>query len=105
MAKKQADRRPDEKPAKQNPAGPEVMKDADRTITESGERGEGFGRRPEGAPNDKPRPGRDDKGIFEGDRSDRESGRPIQLDDDDADDERGGGQSQEGSREGERTRR
>ena len=85
MAKKQADRRPDEKPARPNPARPDVIKDADRAIAEGGESRKGLGR-PEGNASERPlpRPGRDDKGIFDGDRSDRDSGRPIQLDDDDA---------------------
>ena len=83
MAKKQADQRPNEKPAKPNPGEPDSMKNTDRGISESNESRKGFGR-PEGAPIDKPlpQPGRDDKGIFEGDRSDRDSGRPVQLDDD-----------------------
>jgi len=53
MAKKQADRRTDEKPARPNPAGPDVIKDADRGIAEGGESRKGLGR-PEGAPIDKP---------------------------------------------------
>jgi hypothetical protein len=32
----------------------------------------------------KPGPGRDDQDIFDSDRSDRESGRPIQLEDEDS---------------------
>jgi len=104
MAKKQADRRPDEKPARPNPARPDVIKDTDRGIAKGGESRKGLGR-PEGAPIERPlpRPGRDDKGVFDGDRSDRDSGRPIQLDDDDAEPAMDGGH--EGHPEGEKTRR
>ncbi len=106
MAKKQADRRTDEKPAKPNPAEPDVTRDATRGMTEGADIDKGF-KKPDGAPIDKrlPKPGREDRGIFEGDRSDRESGRPIQLDDDDAEPAVDGGRTHEGYRESEKTRR
>jgi hypothetical protein len=109
MPKKQVDRRPDENPAKQNPARPEVSKpDALRRMGEEPDVRKGFGK-PEGVPIDKqmPKPGgrRDAQDIFDGDRSDRESGRPIQLDDDESEPAIGAGRSHEGSQEGERTPR
>jgi hypothetical protein len=113
MNKKQADRRPDHKPAEQgqgqyDPSKPE----SGRRMPEVPEGGKRFGQ-PGGHPIDKqaPKPGTRAKGkdILDGDRSDRESGRPIQLGDDDerqtfssgqpgsADAERGlGGRPQDG---------
>ena len=82
MAKKQADRRPDEKPAKPNPARPDATKDPGRRQAEGVDSRTGY-RKSGGEPEQRSRPGRDDKDFFGGDRSDRESGRPIQLDEDD----------------------
>ena len=98
MDKKQTDRRPDEKPATQNPGRPDVTKPdaARRPPGDSAER-KGFPK-PEGNPIDKqmPKPGGGSGGkdIFESERSDRESGRPVQLEDDN---EPEGGRPQEGS--------
>jgi hypothetical protein len=108
MARKQVDRRPGEKPAKQNPAGLDGAKpDAVRRMAEGGAR-KGLGK-PEGAPMDRPLPRRDaereDRDLFDRDRSDRESGRPVQLEDDEAEPALGGGRGQEGFREGEKTQR
>lgn len=81
MDKKQANRRPDEKPAEQGKGRFESSK------PEGGKR---LGQ-PEGLPVDKPtndkpaaKPGAwsGGKNILDGDRSDRDSGRPIQLEDD-----------------------
>ena len=115
MNKKQFDRRPDEKPAEQG------------TGTQHDPITRRPGEHPEGHPIDEPTPkpgtrlGR--KEILEGERSDRASGRPVQLEDDEerqtvppgqpgrADSEPGlGGRPQEGrqdrrSREGEPTER
>jgi len=87
MNKKQADRRPDEKPAEQgsgkyDPSKPE----SGRRMPEVSEASKEFGE-PKGHPIDKQAPklgarGRD-KDILDGERSDRESGRPVQLEDDD----------------------
>ena len=109
MARKQVDRRPDEKPAKQQPAGPDATKpDAARRMTEGGEFRKGLGK-PGGTPIDrtlpKPGPGREDKNIFDQDRSDRESGRPSQLEDDEPEPALGGERGQKGFREGDRTQR
>ena len=109
MARKQVDRRSGEKPAKQNPAGPDGTKpDAVRRIAEGGEARKGLGK-PEGAPMDRPLPRRDaerdDRDLFDRDRSDRGSGRPVQLEDDEAEPGLGGGRGQEGFREGEKTQR
>ena len=108
MARKQVDRRPGEKPAKQNPAGPDGTKpDAVRRMAEGDEARKGLGK-PEGTPMDRPLPKRDANGgrdLFDRDRSDRESGRPIQLEDDEAEPALGGGRGQEGFREGEKTQR
>lgn len=87
MNRKQADRRPDQKPDQQgqgkyDPGKPE----SGRRMPEVSEGSKGFGQ-PEGHPIGKPAPkpgtrvGRKD--ILDGDRSDRESGRPVQLEDDD----------------------
>jgi hypothetical protein len=87
MDKKQADRGPDEKSAEQgrgkyDPSKPE----SGRRMPEVPEGGKRFGQ-PEGHPIDKqiPRPGNRSGGkdILEGDWSDRESGRPVQLGEDD----------------------
>jgi hypothetical protein len=109
MARKQVDRRPGEKPGKQNPAGPDGAKpDAVRRMAEGGEARKGLGK-PEGTPIDRPLPKRDaereDRDLFDRDRSDRESGRPVQLEDDEAEPALGGGRGQEGFREGEKTQR
>jgi hypothetical protein len=103
MAREQVDRRPDEKPAKQNPAGPEgANPDAVRRMAEGGEARKGLGT-PEGAPTDRSLPNRGseraDRDPFDRDRSDRESGRPVQLEDE-AEPELGGGRGQEGFHEG-----
>jgi hypothetical protein len=108
MARKQVDRRPDEKPAKQNPAGPDGTRpDAVRRVAEGGEARKGLGE-PEGTI-DRPLPKRgaerEDGNLFDRDRSDRESGRPIQLEEDEAEPALGGGRGQEGFREGEKTQR
>jgi hypothetical protein len=83
MARKQVDRRPEEKPATQHPAGQDRTKpDAARRVADGGDRRKDFGK-PQ-APIDRqlPKPGgQEDKDIFDQDRSDRESGRPIQLED------------------------
>jgi hypothetical protein len=82
MNKKQADRRPDDKPAEQGQGKPVP----ERRMPEVPEGGKRFGQ-PEGRPIDKqaPKPGMRSGGkdTLEGDRSDRESGRPVQLEDDD----------------------
>jgi hypothetical protein len=78
MGKRQDGRRPVDKPAGQG-SGPSRPDRPDRG-------GKGFGK-PEGHPIDKqmPDPGTraGGKDILESERSDRESGRPVQLDDDD----------------------
>ena len=105
MARKQVDRRPGEKPAKQNPAGPDGTKpDAVRPMAEGNEARKGLGK-PAGTPMDRPLPKREDRDLFDQDRSDRESGRPIQLEDDGAEAALGGGRGQEGFREREKTQR
>jgi len=109
MARKQVDRRPGEKPAKQSPAGLDGAKpDAVRRMAEGGEARKGLGK-PEGAPMDRPLPKRDsereDRDLFDRDRSDRESGRPVQLEDDEAEPALGGGRGQEGFPEGGKTQR
>jgi hypothetical protein len=109
MARKQVDRRPGEKPVKQSPAELDGAKpDAVRRMAEGGEARKGLGQ-PEGAPMDRPLPKRDserdDRDLFDRDRSDRESGRPVQLEDDEAEPARGGGRGLEGFREGEKTQR
>jgi hypothetical protein len=104
MARKQVDRRPDQKPAKQKPAGP----DGTKPDAEGGEARKGLGK-PEGTPIDRPLPKpdaeRQDRDLFDRDRSDRESGRPIQLEDDETEPAVGGGRGQEGFRGGEKTQR
>ena len=85
MSKKPADRRPDE-----NPTGPGAgayapgNPERDRMPDDVRER-KGF-EKPAGRPIDKqlPTPGAGGKGkdFFEGERSDRESGRPVQLEGD-----------------------
>jgi hypothetical protein len=92
MDKKQAHRRPDEKPAEQGKGRFETRKpESEPRMPEFPEGGKRFGQ-PEGLPGDKPtidrqapKPGARSGGteILEGDRSDRDSGRPIQLEDDD----------------------
>jgi hypothetical protein len=105
MAWKQVDRRPGEKPAKQNPAGPDGTKpDAVRRMAEGDEARKGLGK-PEGTPMDRPLPKRGDRDLFDPDRSDRESGRPIQLEDDEVEPALGGGRGQEGFRERDKTQR
>jgi hypothetical protein len=105
MARKQVDRRPGEKPAKQNPAGPDGTKpDAVRRMAEGDEARKGLGK-PEGTPMDRPLPKREGRDLFDQDRSDRESGRPIQLEDDEAEPALGGGRGQEGFRAGEKRQR
>jgi hypothetical protein len=89
MRKEQLDRQPDERPAEQevgrhDPNRPEPGRKApdlpkkDKAYRKPGEH-------PEGHPIDKttpkPEPRFGDKEIFEGDRSDRASGRPVQLED------------------------
>jgi hypothetical protein len=85
MSKKQADRRPDQKPADQgsdsryDPSKPEYGRKMPEVPEDKG--------RPEGGPIDKPFPKPEtrggDKDFLEGERSDRQSGRPIQLEEDD----------------------
>jgi hypothetical protein len=109
MARKQVDRRPGEKPAKQSPVALDGAKpDAVRRMGEGGEARRGL-EKPEGAPMDRPLPKRDsereDRDLFDRDRSDRESGRPVQLENDEAEPALGGGRGQEGFREGEKTQR
>jgi hypothetical protein len=88
MDKKRADRRPGEKPAEQRQGKYEPRKpESEPRMPETAEGNKRFGQ-PEGYPSDKqaPKPGArgGEKGILDGgDRSDRESGRPIQLEDDD----------------------
>jgi len=81
MDKKRADRRPGEKPAeqRQGKSEPRTPESGPR-VPETPEGNKRFGQ-PEGYPSDKqaPKPG----GRGWDDRSDRESGRPIQLEDDD----------------------
>lgn len=80
MNKKQVDRRPDEKPAEQGSGK------YDPNRPEPGHRISGVPEGDKGQPLDKQAPnpgmrvGRND--ILDGDRSDRESGRPVQLEDD-----------------------
>jgi hypothetical protein len=90
MSKKQSDRRPDQKPAEGGP-GNDDPKDlgkpeAGRRMPQVPEDRKGF-RQPEGDPIDKqaPKPGTQSGGkdILDGGRSDRESGRPVQLEEDD----------------------
>ena len=81
MDKKQADRRPAEKPAEHG---------SGRRMPEAPEGNKGFGK-PEGQPIDKPLPSPEahrKEDLLESERSDRESGRPVQLDEEDEDDER-----------------
>ena len=91
MDKKQGNRRPDEKPAEQgfgtwDPSRPEPGRNTPEARDD-----EGFGK-PEGQPIDKQmpnpeRPARRD--LLESERSDRESGRPVQLDDEADEEDRG----------------
>jgi hypothetical protein len=86
MNKKQADRRPDEKPRQQGPGKYDPAKpESGRRMPEAPKDRKEFGK-PEGHPMDQhaPKPGTRSGGkdIFDGDRSDRESGRPVQLEDD-----------------------
>jgi hypothetical protein len=116
MNKKQADRRPDEKPADQGPGKHDPSKpESGRRMPEVREDDQELGK-PGGHPIDKqiPKPGTRGGGgndILDGDRSDRESGRPIQLEDDggwsfppgqpgQADSEPGGGGRPQEDREG-----
>lgn len=83
MDKKEHDRRPGEKPAEQTPGKHDPNRpESGRKTPGAPEGDKGFGK-PEGQPIDKqtPFPGR--VGGREGERSDRESGRPVQLEDDD----------------------
>jgi hypothetical protein len=88
MDKKQADRRPGEKPAAQGQGKNEPTKpESGPRMPEAPEGNKRFGQT-EGDSGDKqaPKPGArgGERGILDGgDRSDRESGRPIQLEDDD----------------------
>jgi hypothetical protein len=100
---KQGNRRPDEKPAKQgsgtyDPNRPERGR---KSPWAPGDKG--FGK-PEGQPIDKQRPNpemRPKRDLLESDRSDRDSGRPVQLNDEadefDAADEERRGQEQKPS--------
>ena len=85
MSKKPVARRPDEKPTGRGPGAYDPgSPEAGRMPEDSPER-KRF-ETPEGRPIDKPFPapgaGGRGKDIFEGDRSDRESGRPVQLEED-----------------------
>jgi hypothetical protein len=85
MSKKQTDRRPDQKPAEQGFGQHDPSKPGQGgRMPEVPDKGLG---KPEGSPIDKPFPKPEtrvgDKDFLEGDRSDRQSGRPIQLEDDD----------------------
>jgi hypothetical protein len=85
MQKKQVDRRPDGKRPEQRAGKYDPNRPApDRRVPEAHEESKGFGR-PEGHPIDKPtsEPGtHGGTSIFEDERSDRASGRPVQLEDD-----------------------
>ena len=86
MDKKQVDRRSDEKPAEQGAGKHDPTRPMpDRKAPGGPKEEKGFGK-PEGQPIDKqiPKSGRfGGKDILDGDRSDREAGRPVQLEDDD----------------------
>jgi hypothetical protein len=106
MGKKPNDRRPDEKPAGQASGKHEPRKPESGRMPEDPQRDRGLGR-PAGYPIDKERPTPEARGkgrdLLDSERSDRESGRPVQLEEDDegqpfseqphrADAEPGGGQ-------------
>jgi hypothetical protein len=85
MSKKQGDRRSDEKSAARPSGGAKAG--ARRSTPDPAASPQGAGN-PDATLMDKasPKPGprRDDQDIFDSDRSDRESGRPIQLEDEDS---------------------
>jgi hypothetical protein len=90
MSKKPVERRPDEKPTGPGTGSYTPGKPAPVRMPEDQER-KGFDK-PEGRPIDKPFPtprtdGKD-KDAFGGERSDRESGRPVQLEGNEEDAER-----------------
>lgn len=87
MNKKQAGRRPEQNPAERGPGNYDPSKpESGRRTPKLSEDRKGFGK-PEGHPIDKqaPNPGPEGGGkdILDGERSDRDSGRPVQLEDDD----------------------
>jgi hypothetical protein len=82
MDKKQGNRRPGEKPAEQGFGTYDPNRPEPGRKTPGAPDDEGFGT-PEGQPIDKQMPNperRARRGILESERSDRESGRPVQLD-------------------------
>ena len=86
MHRKHVDHRPDGKPAEQGAGKYDPNRPApDPRAPDAPEENKGFGK-PEGHPIDKPtpKPGTrfGGKNILEDERSDRESGRPVQLEDD-----------------------
>jgi hypothetical protein len=86
MAKKPVDRRPDEKPTKPGGGTHQPGREPGRMPEDA--QGRKGSETPERRPMDKPFPapgsGGTREGVFDGgERSDRESGRPVQLQDDD----------------------
>jgi hypothetical protein len=85
MNKKQADRRPDERPPEQSAARYDPSKPHPGRLPEDPQEDREF-HKPAGRPVDKPLPTpearRRGKDGLEGERSDRESGRPVQLEED-----------------------
>jgi hypothetical protein len=96
MDKKQGNRRPGEKPAEHPSGAYDTNQPEPGRKTQGAADDKGFGK-PEGQPIDKQVPNpelRPRRDILESERSDRESGRPVQLDDetgelDEADVDRG----------------
>ena len=83
MDKKQGNRRPGEKPAEQGSGGYDPNRPEPGRKSPGAPDDKGFGK-PEGQSIDKQMPNpemRARRDILESERSDRESGRPVQLDD------------------------
>jgi hypothetical protein len=101
MDKKKGNRRPGEKPAEQGSGTYDPSRPEPGRKTPGASDDKGFGKA-EGQPVDKEMPNpqmRARRDILESERSDRESGRPVQLDDEAADefDEEDRGQEQKPS--------
>ena len=91
MDKKQDNRRPGQKPAKQGSGTYDLTRPEPGRKTHEAPDDEGFGK-PEGQPIDKQIPNRDmraGRDLLESERSDRDSGRPVQLDDEADEEHRG----------------
>jgi hypothetical protein len=91
MDKKLGNRRPGEKPAEQGSGTYAPNRPEPKRKTPEAPHDKGFGK-PEGQPIDKQTPNpetRARRDILESERSDRESGRPVQLDDEAEEADRG----------------